>query len=102
MFDSKNDLEEYLEKFITKEGSRGYFKQHSEHFFKVYEIVKKFQPNFDKEVVVDLGSKDGVFVPAIHAISPFKKTHIIDYGEKNLKTLKLDLPQRRLMLKNIT
>lgn len=89
MFDSKNDLEEYLKQFITKEGNHGYFKQHSEHFFKVYEIVKKFQPNFTQEVVVDLGSKDGIFVPAIHAISPFKKTHIVDYGKKESETVKI-------------
>jgi hypothetical protein len=81
MFKSPNELKDYMKEFIG-EGSFSYLETHSERFFRSYQILSNYNHNFEKEILVDLASNNGIFVPAIHAISPFKQIHLIDYGEK--------------------
>ncbi len=80
-------------KEFVGEWSSSYLETHSERFFRSYQIIKNYNHTFEKEILVDLASNNGIFLPALHAISPFKQIHIIDYGEKDSETLKIQSSQ---------
>jgi SAM-dependent methyltransferase len=87
MFKSSVNLKDYMKQFL-KEEQYSYLEDNFERFFKTYELMKKYYSNqSDEEVIVDLGSKDGIFVPVINSIFPLKKIHIVDYGEKSAEFL---------------
>ena len=86
MFKSENELKDYMKQFLK---NSSYLEDHSERFFKSYELIKDYSQNFDKEVLVDLASANGIFVPVIHAISPFKQFHIVDYGNKDVENINI-------------
>lgn len=98
MFDKKKEFEDYLKQFIDKD-SFAYLEEHSEHFFKVYNIVENYRSSFEKEVVLDLGSKDGIFIPAVRAISPFKEFHVVDYGDRPPEHIELCSPSEVINVK---
>jgi hypothetical protein len=98
MFKSPNELKDYMKEFIG-EGSFSYLETHSERFFRSYQILSNYNHNFEKEILVNLASNNGIFVPAIHAISPFKQIHLIDYGEKNSENLKIQSSQEVINVK---
>ncbi len=88
MFASSHVLKDYIKEFAPEKKKR-YVEYHSERFFKSYEILKSYSEQFDKEVVVDLGSGNGIFVPVINSVSSFKEIHIIDYGKQAAEDLKI-------------
>ena len=101
MFESKSELENYVKQFFRGKSSSylSYLNQHSERLFKSYEIIKKYQNEFDKEVFVDLGAGGGIFLPVFHAICTFKEIHIVDYGKRDAEDLIIQSPTESIHFK---
>lgn len=90
MFASKDQLEEYTKQFLSANQQKdSYLPQHSEHFFTAYNIIKDYHSKSARKVIVDLGSKDCLFAPAINSIFSSKEIHTIDYGRREPEDIEL-------------
>lgn len=96
MINNTDELKEYLKTFIPRD--KWYVLDiDKERFLFSYQLIKQYQADFKSEdIVVDIGSRDAIFLPLMDDIYHFKNINVIDYGLEGKKNDVIENETRKI------